>query len=172
MCVQRTVILGGGFGGLAVAYELCTRLGSTHEVVMVDRSRTFSMGLRKPWAVAGVDTLEGGARDRHRLAMPQVRFLERDVVRIVAEERRVDTDQGPLDGDFLVVALGAEYDFAATPGLLEHGNEFYTTQGALAAREALASFAGGPVVVGIAQAPYKCPPAPSEAAMKIGRAHV
>ena len=51
--------------------------------------------------------------------------------------RRVTTDAGPLDADVLVVALGADLDPAATPGLVEAGHEFYTVAGAFAARDVL-----------------------------------
>ena len=43
----------------------------------------------------------------------------------------------------LVVALGADYDLDATPGLVEHGNEFYSVAGAERLREVLPSFTSG-----------------------------
>jgi len=64
-----------------------------------------------------------------------------------------------------VVALGADYDFDATPGLVEGENEFYSVAGAQRLGEVLPAFTGGRVVVGICGAPFKCPPAPSEAAL-------
>ena len=65
----------------------------------------------------------------------------------------------------LVVALGADLDPAATPGLVEAGHEFYTVDGAFAARDVLDSFGGGRVVIGVTSTPFKCPPAPSETAL-------
>ena len=81
--------------------------------------------------------------------------------------RRVETDAGPFQGDVLVVALGADLDPAATPGLVEAGREFYTVDGAFAAREVLNSFGGGRVVIGVTSTPFKCPPAPSETALML-----
>jgi sulfide:quinone oxidoreductase len=78
---------------------------------------------------------------------------------------RVETDAGSFDGDILVVALGADLDPAATPGLVEAGHEFYTLPGAFALRQVLADFAGGRVIVGVTSTPFKCPPAPSETAL-------
>ena len=72
------------------------------------------------------------------------------------------TDAGTHEADILVVALGADYDVAATPGLAEAGNEFYSVAGAARAGEILADAEAGDYVVGICDAPYKCPPAPSE----------
>lgn len=67
----------------------------------------------------------------------------------------------------MVVALGADLDPSATPGLVEAGCEYYTPEGAFAARDVLAGFAGGHVIVGVTSTPFKCPPAPSETALLI-----
>ena len=42
--------------------------------------------------------------------------------------KRVTTDCTAHRADFLVVALGADYDFAATPGMAD-ATEFYTLAG-------------------------------------------
>ena len=65
----------------------------------------------------------------------------------------------------LVVALGADYDLDATPGLTEAGNEFYSVAGAERLADVLSGFSGGRAIVGVCGAPFKCPPAPSEAAL-------
>jgi sulfide:quinone oxidoreductase len=65
-----------------------------------------------------------------------------------------------------VVALGADYDYDATPGL-RAANEFYTVAGATALKDLLARFPGGKVVIGVCGAPFKCPPAPSECALML-----
>jgi sulfide:quinone oxidoreductase len=75
------------------------------------------------------------------------------------------TDAGTFDADVLVVALGADYDMAATPGLVEAGHEFYTVAGAFALRETLPHFERGPAIVGVCGKSFKCPPAPSECAL-------
>ena len=59
------------------------------------------------------------------------------------------TDFGVHEADVLVVALGADYDFDATPGLAEGGNEFYSNGGAERVREVLPSFTGGRAIVGV-----------------------
>ena len=65
----------------------------------------------------------------------------------------------------MVVALGADLDPSATPGLVEGGHEFYTVSGAFALRGVLERFEGGRVIVGVTSTPFKCPPAPSETAL-------
>ncbi len=94
-----------------------------------------------------------------------MRLLRETITSIDPEARRVTTDAGVHEADALVVALGADYDFAATPGLVESGNEFYSVDGAQRLGELLPSFTGGRAIVGVCGAPFKCPPAPSEAAL-------
>ena len=63
------------------------------------------------------------------------------------------------------MALGADLDPAATPGLVEGGHEFYTVAGAFALRDVLPRFERGPAIIGVCGKSFKCPPAPSETAL-------
>ncbi len=75
------------------------------------------------------------------------------------------TDSGSYDADVLAVALGADYDFAATPGFEEGGFEYYSVPGAERMRDALPDFESGTILIGILGHPFKCPPAPFEGAL-------
>ena len=79
-------------------------------------------------------------------------------------KRRVITDEGSYDADFLAVALGADYDLAATPGFQQSGFEYYSLAGAERLRDALADFTRGKVLISVLGHPFKCPPAPFEGA--------
>ena len=57
----------------------------------------------------------------------------------------------------LVVALGADLDPAATPGLVEGGHEFYTVAGAFALRDVLPRFERGPAIVGVTREVVQVP---------------
>ena len=161
----RVLILGAGFGGLELATMLSEGLGEDAGVVIVDRSDAFVFGYSK------LDVMFGRVRPEEiRLpygdfAKPGVRLLRETVTAIEPESRRVTTEEGVREGDVLVVALGADYDFEATPGLAEGENEFYSVAGAERLREILPTFTEGRAVVGVCGAPFKCPPAPSEAAL-------
>jgi sulfide:quinone oxidoreductase len=91
-----------------------------------------------------------------------VEFRQETVVGIDPAARRVATDGGTYDADFLVVAMGADYDMAATPGFAEGGHHYYTLAGAERLRDALSDFEGGRVLVSVLGQPFKCPPAPFE----------
>ena len=161
----RVLILGAGFGGLELATMLSEGLGEDAEVVIVDRSDAFVFGYSK------LDVMFGRVRPEEiRLpyadfVKPGVRLLRETVTAIEPESRQVTTEEGVHEGDVLVVALGADYDFEATPGLAEGENEFYSVAGAERLREILPTFTEGRAVVGVCGAPFKCPPAPSEAAL-------
>ncbi len=162
--LTRIVVLGAGFGGLELTTILSEALGDAIDLLLIDRNESFVFGSSKLDVMFGRRT-PGATRHAYAaIAKPGVRFLRTTVQRIDPAARRVVTADGAFDADILVVALGADLDLAATPGLAEGGNEFYTTAGAFALREALEGFAGGPVIVGATSAPFKCPPAPSEAA--------
>jgi sulfide:quinone oxidoreductase len=94
-----------------------------------------------------------------------VEFRQERVISIDAEKRVVTTDEGSYDADVLAVALGADYDFAATPGFAEGGFEYYSVAGAERLRDALPDFESGRILIAILGHPFKCPPAPFEGAL-------
>ena len=161
----RIVVLGAGFAGLELATVLSEALGDDAGVTLIDENDAFVFGYSK------LDVMFGkAAPDEVRLryadvVKPGVRFLRESITAIDPEARRVTTDRGIHEADVLVVALGADYDFDATPGLAEGGNEFYSVGGAERLRDVLPTFTRGRAIVGVCGAPFKCPPAPSEAAL-------
>lgn len=70
---------------------------------------------------------------------PGVRMVQQIVTAIDPMKRRVATDKGTFDADYLIVALGADYDFAATPGLADV-TEFYAVTAAEKMRDLLPKF--------------------------------
>ena len=162
---MRVLVLGAGFGGLELSTRLSEALGDDVEVTLVDKADGFIMGFSKLDVLFGRTTAEHVKHDYADLTHPGVRFVQTTVRSIDPHTRSAETDAGRFDADVLVVALGADLDPAATPGLLEAGIDFYTPEGAFAARDTLAEFEGGRVIVGVTSTPFKCPPAPSETAL-------
>jgi len=161
----RVVVLGAGFGGLELATMCSEALGDEVEVTLIDKNDAFVFGYSKLDVMFGRSTPEAVRLAYRDIAKPGVRFLRQTVTAIDPQARRVSTDGGDHEADVLVVALGADYDFGATPGLAEAGNEFYSVAGASRLGELLPSFSRGRAIVGVCGAPFKCPPAPSEAAL-------
>jgi sulfide:quinone oxidoreductase len=161
----RVVVLGAGFGGLELATILSEALGDDVEVTLIDKSDAFVFGYSKLDVMFGRTTADAVRLAYRDIAKPGVRFLQETITAIDPEGRRVTTDGGAYEADVLVVALGADYDLDATPGLAEGGNEFYSVAGAERLGELLPTFSEGRAVVGVCGAPFKCPPAPSECAL-------
>ena len=162
---MRVLVLGAGFGGLELTTRLSEELGDEVEVVLIDRADAFVLGFSKLDVLFGRAGAEAVRHPYRDLVKPGVRFVQTVVRSIEPATRRVETDAGSFDGDVMVVALGADLDPAATPGLIDGGHPFYTFAGAVAARDALQAFDGGSVIVGVTSTPYKCTPAPSETAL-------
>lgn len=158
------LVLGAGFGGLELSTRLSEELGDQVEVTLIDRSDAFVFGFSKLDVMFGKRTPEAVRLSYRDITTPHVRFRQETITSIDPRARRVVTDLETYDADILVVALGADYDLDATPGLAEAGNEFYSVAGAEAVREVLPGFRAGTAIVGVCGAPFKCPPAPSEAA--------
>ena len=95
-----------------------------------------------------------------------VQLIQQTITKIDPGAKRVTTDAGTYTTDYLVVALGADYDWDATPGLAEV-NEFYSMAGVERLRNVLPNFTRGHALIGVCGAPYKCPPAPSECALML-----
>ncbi len=158
------LVLGAGFGGLELSTRLSEELGDLVEITLIDREDTFVFGFSKLDVMFGKQTPEAVRMRYDDITTPHVRFRQETITSIDPQARRVETDLDAYEADVLVVALGADYDLAATPGLAEAGTEFYSVAGAEAVRDVLPGFTSGTAIVGVCGAPFKCPPAPSEAA--------
>jgi sulfide:quinone oxidoreductase len=162
--VKHVVVLGAGFAGLELATRLSESLAGEVRVTLIDENEAFTFGFSK------LDILFGRADAAEvripysGLAKPGVEFRQERITAIDPSARHVTTDGGSYDADILVVALGAGYDIAATPGFAEGGFEYYSIAGAERMRDALPRFTGGTVLFGVLGQPYKCPPAPFEGA--------
>ncbi len=162
---QRVVVLGAGFGGLELSTILSEQLGEDAGVTLIDKSDSFVFGFSKLDVMFARTTPERVRMAYRDVAMPGVRMLRETVTGIDPVSRRVTTDAGTHEADVLVVALGADYDMDATPGLAEGGDEFYSVAGAERVAPVIQGFSEGEIVIGVCGAPFKCPPAPSECAL-------
>ena len=166
MARPRVVILGGGFGGLSAAHTL-KRLAPDAELLVVDRSPEFVMGLRKLWLLDGRSRPGDGARPRARLNHIGIPFRQGtiDAIDLGGHCLTVGGDEVPWD--FLIVALGAEGRPDLVPGDFNGNPNLYTFEGAAEAAGRLSEIRAGRVAIVIAGVPIKCPPAPYEAAFLI-----
>jgi sulfide:quinone oxidoreductase len=162
---ERVVVLGAGFGGLELSTMLSEASGGEIDVTLIDKGDSFVFGFSKLDLMFGHEQPDAVRMAYADIAKPGVRVLRETVTTIDPEARRVITDAGTHEADVLVIALGADYDIDATPGLAEAGNEFYSVAGAERLAGIIPTFSRGHAVIGVVDAPFKCPPAPSECAL-------
>jgi sulfide:quinone oxidoreductase len=167
MAKARVVVLGAGFGGLEVASRLSRDAPDLVDVTLIDKNDAFVFGFSKLDVMFGRRSLADVRVDYGGLHKPSITFRQERVTAIDPIARRVSTDGGTHYADALVIALGADLDPAATPGLVEGGHEFYSVAGAASVASVLPTFDSGHVVIGVMGTPYKCPPAPCETALML-----
>jgi sulfide:quinone oxidoreductase len=160
---QRVVILGGGVGGTLAANLLTKEMGRDAHVTVIDPT---GMHVYQPgflYVALGQANGRWLTRDERTLLRKDVHLVVEAAERIDVVGRTVELARGgSVPYDHLVIATGSRVVPEQVPGLVEGSHHFYSLDGALRLREALRSFRGGRIAVGVAGIPYKCPPAPVE----------
>ncbi len=166
--VAKIIVVGAGTGGTAVANKLHKKLKSKAEITVVDPTFKHPYQPGTLFSMFRRETQKSLIKDGRKLFPKAVNLVEDAVKLIKTEEKKVETVGGKtLDYDYIVLSAGARYAFETAEWWNESIHEFYTMDGADKLADALDDFNGGTIVVSIADIPYKCPPAPVEAAMLI-----
>ncbi len=167
--MKKVVILGGGVGGTIVANLLAKKLRPDEaEITVVDKTGKHVYQPGFVYVAFEHQNPQKLVRDERKLLRKRVKLILGEAVKIDAEGKKVHLADGTvLEYDRLIVALGARLTPDELPGYKETAHHFYSLDGASQLRKALEAFQGGKVVVTVASVPYKCPPAPSEAACQL-----
>ncbi len=161
--MRELVIVGGGVGGTIVANSMAKRFDPEEVRITVISESSKHVYLPGLISVAmGQQNPESVSKDEKSLLSKKIRFIQSPARRIDASKHRVLADGAYYDYDYLVIATGSRLVPEEVPGYNETALHFYDVDGALKVRDAISSFKGGRIVVGVASVPYKCPPAPLE----------
>src|SRR4030043_2255675 len=168
MTGKKVLILGGGFGGLTAAQQLRRLLPPEHSIVVVEKKTTFYINAFNMQLITGEmkgpREGEGALSD---LARKGIEWVHAEVERIDPAGKRVHTSSDTIEGDYVIVALGADKHPEGVPGFAESALNLYDTAGAVQLREALQKFEGGRIVIICCTTPFSCPGAPYEAAFLV-----
>ena len=168
---KKVLILGGGFGGLSAAQQLRRLLLPEHRIVVVEKKPTFYINAFNMKIIAGeMKHHREGERDLSQLASKGIEWVHAEVDKIDPKGKRVHTSSGTMEGDYIIIALGADKLPERMPGFAESASNISDALGALKLRKALDEFEGGLVIVLVCSTPYSCPGAPCETAFLIDSA--
>ncbi|MGQ0795964.1 MAG: NAD(P)/FAD-dependent oxidoreductase [Nitrosopumilaceae archaeon] len=161
------LILGGGFGGLSAANELRRNLPTDVKITIIDKKDYFMMGLVKLWILNGTREFEFSKKPLEPLRKKGIEFINEEITKIDPIKKSVTTKSMELSYDYLIIAIGVEYAPEQINGLSEHGLILYEITELAKIREAIKKIKSGKIAIAIMGMPYKCPPAPYEAACLI-----
>jgi sulfide:quinone oxidoreductase len=158
------------------ANKLRSLLDASFEITIVDNDDTH-------YYQPGFLFLPFGTYEPADVMKPKREFIPRGVTYVNGAIAELDADAETvrledgttLEYDYLIIATGTHPSPGETPGLStsEYGktvHDFYTFEGAMALRDALAAFDGGRLVINLIEMPIKCPVAPLEFAF-LAEAH-
>ena len=163
---KNILILGGGSGGLATAGRLKELLGDKIRITVLDKQKNFVLGFSLLRVMTGEKTEQEVTVTKDKVSQKGIKFVNTEVSEIDVKNGIVRTDQGEFGYDYLVIALGAELAPEKVPGF-ESAFHMYTLEDAKRLRDAISSFRGGSIRLVVSSTPFRCPPAPYEAAMLI-----
>ncbi|MCS7244747.1 MAG: FAD-dependent oxidoreductase [candidate division WOR-3 bacterium] len=163
----RILILGGGVGGLVSANKISKILNGKAEITVIDKNPYHEFMASYPWVALGYKEPDDIRRPLSLLSKKNVNFINDEIVEIQPSKNKVITKNSEYEYDFCIVSLGAEVKEDEIPNFSEEAHHSWSLEGSLRLREAIKNFKGGNIVIGIAGAYYRCPPAPYEIAGQV-----
>ena len=165
--MRKIVILGSGAGGTMVANTLRKKLDDSEwQITIIDKDDEHHFQSGYLFIPFGVYSKDDVLKSKKEFIPKGIEFVVDNVVKIDKDERRVETEMGQYDYDWLVIATGCRIVPEEIDGMIDAWGtdifDFYTLEGALSLHKKLKYFESGKVVLNIAEIPFKCPIAPLE----------
>ncbi len=121
--MAHIVVLGAGTGGMPAVYELREKLGSEHQVTLVNERDYFQFVPSNPWLAVGWRDRASITFDiRPHVERKGINFIAKRCDKIDTENNRLELEGGDnLDFDYLVIATGPRLAFEEVEGSGPHG---------------------------------------------------
>ena len=163
---KTILVLGGGWGGLTAAHALRGAVPEDYRITVIERRQSFVFYPSLNRVIIGekldLRTVESPMKN---LLQKDIEIVNEEVIRIDPEARTVNTNRQTFQADFLILAMGAELYPEKIPGFSESCLNLFDTNGAFDIHKKLKDFTTGKIVFLITRTPFRCPPAPYEAAL-------
>jgi NADH:ubiquinone reductase (H+-translocating) len=133
----KVLIVGGGFGGLAVARGLARMLGGTEEVgvALLDHKNYTTFWPMVPSIIPSNAEVRHVAHSLRRVLKPLgIEYFQDEVAEVDFEARRVKTGERDYPYDYLVLAPGSRTTYFGTPGAEENAMDIKGLRDALRVR--------------------------------------
>jgi sulfide:quinone oxidoreductase len=167
--MKKVVILGSGTAGTIMANRLWKSMSTAGwQITIVDQDPRHYYQPGFLFVPFGIYSKKDVIRPKWQLLPPGVKYIEAEVDRVNAEQKRVLLRSGvPLSYDLLIIATGAKIAPDQTEDMMgvdwrQRVFDFYSFEGAAALSAALRDWKGGRLVVHVCEMPIKCPVAPLE----------
>jgi NADPH-dependent 2,4-dienoyl-CoA reductase/sulfur reductase-like enzyme len=168
---RRLVVLGASFGGIGAGLAVRRQVPDA-EIILLERSPLFVFAPAALRYAFGQTSFDRIARPYAALGRG-LDVVHATVTALDRDRREVVTTGGRVAYDCLLIATGLRLATEEIPGLPDAPGvnlcPYAMDASLLELRRGIASFAGGHVVIGTPEGPYKCPPAPYEYALHWAR---
>lgn len=134
----KVVVLGGGFGGLEAMFYLRHRLTNKVDLTLVSDQDYFLFKPNTIYIPFGEDPEKFKIDLIRPTQRKKIEFIQATVQDVAPDAKRVYTDRGEVDYDYVVIATGAAMRPEEIPGLKENALTLWTPQQMLQLREGLA----------------------------------
>lgn len=125
------------------------------------------MDLVKLWIISGSREFDTSKKSLENVTKKGIEFINEEAVSLDLENKIVKTSYRRVHYDYLIIALGVELAPELIPGLKENSLILYDLNDVQKIRDAIRRIKSGRIAMAITGLPYKCPPAPYEAALLI-----
>ena len=123
---EHIVIVGSSFAGYTAALELYDRLGTDHDITVIDRKPQFLFMPSLIWYPFGLRDEEDISYDvRPAYEVRGINFIETEATEFDLEAKQVITADGVVDYDYLVVATGPKADYDYIPVYVNTRTRFW-----------------------------------------------
>lgn len=161
--MSTVLILGGGTGGVVAANVLSKTLDQKkHTIKLVDRKDSHIFYSSYPLLMINKRKPQAITRKLERLNKKGVEFIQAEVEKLNREQYEVQTNQGNIKYDYLIISLGAEHHPESVPGFAEMAYNIYDFEDLIRLSSELKQLQKGKIVLFISSLPFTCPPAPYE----------